>query len=363
MRHRRLIFATALSLLLHAAALLVVAVVQPPPTPMRIAVRHLPSRPPPAARFRGSTSQMRAAGLTRQAARDLATPQIDATDLPSATVADSLETHLGDAPGGPPGVERVAPSDAMPAPGELAPMAQGEVPAAMRVIQDMAEKQSFAYVDPETGKLVRAQLFLVATGHCGGGASPAKQLDDLLRALQRGQAAPRSVPLDYQIESIPCGRALRANELRRHRVILTDFVAVESAEALAEHLADGGFALSSLDMVQRMEAHLRRQGTRRVEREVIEPGHPLFSAFYDIDEATFAGMQGVPRPFTALQVDGRLAAIGGLRFRLEKTSGYAGSMFVGAALKPHLSNLLYINALAYGLVQPSALGGRYVHNP
>ena len=72
-------------------------------------------------------------------------------------------------------------------------------------------------------------------------------------------------------------------------------------------------------------------------------------------------MIGVPRPFLGLEIDGRLAAIGGLSYRIERTSGStAGGAFSGVALKPHLANMLYVNALAYGLVQPSALGGRYL---
>lgn len=209
--------------------------------------------------------------------------------------------------------------------------------------------------------MLKAWLYLVAAGNCGGGGSAAQALDKLLKGMQRGQASARDLPLEYSIESLPCGQALRASDLPRHRVILTDFVGVESPEVLAEHLAEGGFAMTSSWMLQQMERALVLAGRRKIHLVRLEPGHPLFHAFFDIDAHTFENMQGVPRPFTGLEIDGRVAAIGGLSYRQDRTSAYSPGGAVGrAALKPHLSNLLYVNALAYGLVQPSALGGRYL---
>jgi hypothetical protein len=42
------------------------------------------------------------------------------------------------------------------------------------------------------------------------------------------------------------------------------------------------------------------------------------------------------------------------------TAFVLSALFSGVALNPQLANMLYVNALAYGLVQPSALGGRYL---
>lgn len=134
---------------------------------------------------------------------------------------------------------------------------------------------------------------------------------------------------------------------------------VAGPQMLARHLASGAFAMTDTRQMQQMERVLEEEGRRNVKRIELIPRHPLFHAFFDIDAHTFEGM-GVGRLY-GLEIDGRLAAIGGLSYRVERTPDYNPGGSIGrAALKPHLANLLYINALAYGLVQPSALGGRYL---
>jgi hypothetical protein len=277
---------------------------------------------------------------------------------------DSLLGDLGDPdpdPGRHTGVWRPPPDVDLPPVGDLAPSSAGLPVAGPRMLADLAARQTFALIDPDTGKLLKAWLFLVATGNCGGGGSNVKRLDDLLLGMKRGQASPRDLPIEYSVEQVSCGRGLRADELSRHRVILTDYVGVESTADLASHLASGGFAMTDSQQMEEMERVLRQEGKRNVERVELTSDHPLFHVFFDIDAATFEGMLGVPRPFLGLEIDGRLVAIGGLRCRIERTSGStAGGAISGVALRPHLANMLYVNALAYGLVQPSALGGRYL---
>ncbi len=134
-----------------------------------------------------------------------------------------------------------------------------------------------------------------------------------------------------------------------HSPLAITFAVSTLSHLLARHLASGAFAMTDTRQMQQMERVLEEEGRR----------DPLFHAFFDIDAHTFEGM-GVGR-LSGLEIDGRLAAIGGLSYRVERTPDYNPGGSIGrAALKPHLANLLYINALAYGLVQPSALGGRYL---
>jgi hypothetical protein len=74
------------------------------------------------------------------------------------------------------------------------------------MLADLAERQSFALIDPESGKLLKAWLFLVATGNCGGGGSNVKRLSDLLLGMKRGQASARDLPLEYTVDQVTCSR-------------------------------------------------------------------------------------------------------------------------------------------------------------
>ena len=144
-----------------------------------------------------------------------------------------------------------------------------------------------------------------------------------------------------------------------HSPLAITFAVSTLSHLLARHLASGAFAMTDTRQMQQMERVLEEEGRRNVKRIELIPRDPLFHAFFDIDAHTFEGM-GVGRLY-GLEIDGRLAAIGGLSYRVERTPDYNPGGSIGReALKPHLANLLYINALAYGLVQPSALGGRYL---
>ena len=77
--------------------------------------------------------------------------------------------------------------------------------------------------------------------------------------MKRGQASPRDLPIEYSVEQVSCGRGLRADELSRHRVILTDYVGVESTADLASHLASGGFAMTGSRQMEEMERLFRHR--------------------------------------------------------------------------------------------------------
>lgn len=370
-----LAWSLAASTLAHLVALVAVEWLPPPPAPEYVSVRFEARRQSAPTRWPAPARAGRAPGiLPQQADLRLAAPRLPfaaATMPPDAASEDQVPGAARGAdsalPGeGPMGLGargdegwRPPGGEALPAPADLAPLAVPLLREGPQILQDLAEKRTFALIDPRSAKLLRAWLFLPATGACGM-YSAAKVLDDLLKGMKRGQATARDVPLEYEVHAVPCGHALRAAELTGYRVVLTDFVGVDSTAALARHLAAGGFALISEGQLRQVEAALQRDGRRRAARVQITADHPLLHAFHDIDPYTFAHMEGVPRPVAGLEIDGRLAAVAGLRYRIERTSGYVHGFFVGAARKPYLSNLLYINALAYGLVQPSAMGGRYL---
>lgn len=362
---RPLALALLLSALCHGVVLVCMVWWMPTPAPRDVVLRHVPRRLPQAERFRAATATLPSASAwSTQRVSTLTAPDLDATDLPEPGAAvDSLHNGPTFIDVGQRGLNWQGPPDVtLPAPGALPPQPAAIPAQGPQMLADMAEKKSFALIDPETGKLMKAWLFLVASGNCGLG-SAAHRLEELLIGMKRGQGSPRDLPMEYSVESLPCGQVLRARDLPRHRVILTDFVGVESPEALAQHLAAGGFAMTSTSMLHEMDRALVLSGTGNTQLVQLEPEHPLFQAFFDIDAHSFDNMLGVPRPFIALEIDGRIAAVGGLAYRQDRTSAYSAGGAIGrAAMKPHLSNLLYINALAYGLVQPSALGGRYLQS-
>jgi hypothetical protein len=81
----------------------------------------------------------------------------------------------------------------------------------------------------------------------------------------------------------------------------------------------------------------------------MELGHPVFHSFYDIREYREAQVRGcmcaAVAPVDGLAVDGRLVLLLGPAYN-ERC--------------PCLSNRLYVNILAYALVQPSPMGVRYL---
>ena len=113
-------------------------------------------------------------------------------------------------------------------------------------------------------------------------------------------------------------------------------------------------------MLKSLESALSAVDRRVIRIAEVEYDHPLVRSYYDIDEYTFREITKLTGPVLGLEIDGRLTAVAGVQYRYEKSSGYTGSKFTGFFVKPHLSNLLYINVFAYGLIQPSQMGGRYL---
>ena len=95
-----------------------------------------------------------------------------------------------------------------------------------------------------------------------------------------------------------------------------------------------------------LEAEIVRLGGVELEAVEISLGHPLFHAYFDITRYREAP-RGCPpvAPVPGLELDGRLVAVAPPRF---------------TPRLPCPANKLFVNALAFGLIQPSQMGGRYL---
>ena len=103
--------------------------------------------------------------------------------------------------------------------------------------------------------------------------------------------------------------------------------------------------MSSIQMAL-CEAELDRRYGSRVERRTLELDHPVFHSFYDITRYRpgnrfCAGFGPVP----ALVLDGRVTAT-------TPPPGFNTRY-------PCPANQVFVNHLAFALIQPSAMGGRY----
>ena len=134
--------------------------------------------------------------------------------------------------------------------------------------------------------------------------------------------------------------------MKEFSVLHLGHIDVESLEAMVDYLARGGFGIMDSRQLALCETELKRRYGNRVERQLLELGHPLFHSFYDItryaqSNALCTGFGAV----TALVLYGRVAATTPPpRFN---------------ARMPCPSNRMFVNHLAFALIQPSAMGGRY----
>lgn len=130
--------------------------------------------------------------------------------------------------------------------------------------------------------------------------------------------------------------------LQRHPVILLRWIDAESTPVLVDYLIAGGFAvLSARGAEQRLQALevllASRVGSERVAVVPILSDHPLMSSWFDIDIYYAAPGGDSEAPVLGLQLDDRIVAVAVLAGRRQ----------------------VVVNALVFGMVQPSALGGRY----
>ncbi|MBT4496502.1 MAG: hypothetical protein HOC74_02200 [Gemmatimonadetes bacterium] len=258
----------------------------------------------------------------------------------------------------------------------------GELPLALDMLDLDAQrrKRTVVIVDPETGKLERAYLHLpvyMNADRCSGcppnpGGS---EVAEILNLIRRGFRLPGAVPIFSQIHWFKLGgcisgrtalmkierfsdpdpihryychpqkHILHHTEMTEYPVILLDYIDVESSDTMAQYLIEGGFVVADPGRLGLLEQKIRKQVGERLERIRIELGHPLFHSFYDIDHYFPGGPCPGTGPLPGLELDGRLIAVASPRFTRDK---------------PCPANRLYVNVIAYALVQPSPMGGRYL---
>ena len=241
-----------------------------------------------------------------------------------------------------------------------------DLPVPDRVELDAERRRrNVAIIDPATGKLERAWLHLPVYRELSGG------LIDAAAFVRGGHKVPGRVPLEIEIHLKnrgECGgliegfhpepdpihsfagctqrHILPRSHMKRFSVLHLGYIDVESLEAMVEYLARGGFGIMDSRQLALCETGLKRRYGNRVERQLLKLGHPLFHSFYDITRyalgnALCAGFG----PVTALVLDGRVTATTPPpRFNARMTCP---------------SNRMFVNHLAFALIQPSAMGGRY----
>ncbi len=141
-------------------------------------------------------------------------------------------------------------------------------------------------------------------------------------------------------------RKLPFQVIRKYPLLHMEHIDVGSTDVMVGYLREGGFVILKGGQYSHLQQELERRVGTRVEMVSVELGHPLFHSYFDITEYRDRSSicPGVS-PLAGLQLDGRLIAISGV------------PRFISNA--PCYSNQLYVNALAYGLIQPSKMGGRY----
>jgi len=234
----------------------------------------------------------------------------------------------------------------------------------------IGRRYTVAVVDPATGKLVRASLHVPAYRNSPKHYDGAREITEALELMQAGFGVPNRVPivchLDYRRLGIPHPiypepdaihsfgtyprrHILAYQEMIQHGVLLARYIDVESTSAMVRYLLEGGFAVVSSRQLSIIESALHDTLSRgEVERVAAGLDHPLFRAYYDITRYSKQqhptccyGIYALP----GIEVRGRMVAI--------VSPGFC-RLFLCR------SNRLYVNVLAWALVQPSPMGGRYL---
>ena len=115
---------------------------------------------------------------------------------------------------------------------------------------------------------------------------------------------------------------------------------------MVRYLLEGGFAAARSGQLSLLQRAIQEKVGDRLQRVKVGLEHPLFHSYYDIEEYVPSWIKCPPTgPLPGLELDGRLIAIVPPPFVLRF---------------PCPSNELYVNVLAYALIQPSRMGGRYM---
>ena len=198
-------------------------------------------------------------------------------------------------------------------------------------------KRTVVLIDPEKGKLRKAYLHLPA--RLGGSAN---LLEKQLSHLKCGQMLKWKTPLEYRVHYYR--RSIRRNEIRDYPVLFLGFIGIESMDVLVGYLMNRGAVLGGNLKLLREKMH--QQVGDHIQYVKLESDHPLFCSYYDITEYSSAGPACPPvEPIPALELDGRVIVLSGVLY----TPSF-----------PCIANKLYVNAMAYLLIQPSQIGGRYL---
>ena len=223
----------------------------------------------------------------------------------------------------------------------------------IRTVRDLVEldavgrERTAVLVDPETGKLKKAYLHLPAWHNWPKKDKweyhGTKVLYNTLDFMKRGLRIPWKVPVEETIHLYPYRYKLNLSEMKQYPVVLLSHIGVVSNEVLAQYLVMGGFVIGA--DLPTLQEHLSQIG-ESAEIVKIELGHPLSHDFFDVTEYRKGGVCPAVGPLDALQIHNRLAAI---------------------QMAPHFnqelpcpSNRLYVNTIAFGLIQHSRMGGRYI---
>lgn len=263
----------------------------------------------------------------------------------------------------------------------------GELPLDLVELDAEARERTVVLLDPDTGKLKKAYLHIPCYRNSrdrhGGrrlaqtmerGWHGGRELAQTMKMIERGERLPSWPPFENQIHWYNLGdsssrwipvegepapdpihrfptfygrQKLTYQEVKKYPFLATDYIDVESTDVMIRYLMEGGFALLNGGQYYHLKRELERTVEKRLETVRIGLGHPVFHAYYDVTEYRDPnGTCPSVGPLWTLRLDGRLIAITGVpRFNLAA---------------PCLSNQLYVNALVYGLVQPSRMGGRYI---
>ena len=237
-------------------------------------------------------------------------------------------------------------------PGDLS----SDIPFALDLVELDAERRqrTIALIDPTTKKLKKAYFHVP----CWRNKPPdhnARELAEAASFMNYGFALPSRVPIETEIHYYRWGYRLTLDEMKKYPVFLLRYLGgdynylrdVKTLQTVAAYLANGGLAVViNGETLSQLQQELRRQGIDRVSLKTLELEHFAFHAFFDIARY-YPGNPQCPGigPTPALEADGRIVAVVGPRFTWERNCH---------------SNEQFVNLIAFGLAQPSRLGGQYM---
>ncbi|NKB66353.1 MAG: hypothetical protein GKR89_04785 [Candidatus Latescibacteria bacterium] len=381
--HKRILGFLTASALAHLLAFWLVHLLVPPDLQQRLyRSTRLPIRHFPIERFKARPAiALPQTTLDRLHTEGTPTAVGDATDVPQ-TAAPTVEAPMPDDHrpllGAKPPVE--IGRDTLDL--EIFPASQPtQLPTVDPVLFDTERRRrTVAIIDSKSSKLKRAYLHLPAYSNAPSQCQkcPAyhqgREVDEIYKFITRGAALPERIPIETKIHwqrlggcigwpaptlagfdepdpihtfgCRPQRHILHYTEMKEYSLLLLSYIDVESTQALVRYLLEGGFAILDWDQLPLVRQALQDQVGERVESVTLELGHPLFHSYYDFTRYV-PGNPICPygiEPLRGLQLDGRLIALSGIGFITDHNCP---------------GNKFYVNAIAYALIQPSPMGGRY----